>query len=236
MDICSPIEDFMKAGSILVRYGISTLGLVVVAVGVGLSVKSNLGISPPSCPPVILNLVFPTMSVGAFTWMMHLVLIGLQAILLRREFKLRYLMQIPAAFVFGYLCDLFIWLFDAIGAPATDYLIQMALCLVSIVVTAIGIGLEVVGDGWILAGDKTVDVLAHVAKKPFGHMKVIVDVVFVAATALVSYLAFGLLSGNGTTFVIREGTLILAILTGLCMRLTDPLLQKYLGRFVKKYV
>ena len=35
-----------------------------------------------------------------------------------------------------------------------------------------------------------------------------------------------LLTGNGSTVVIREGTIILAVLTGLCMRVTDPLLEK----------
>ena len=47
---------FMKIKDILVRYGISTLGLIIVAFGVAVSIKSNLGISPPSCPPTIFNL------------------------------------------------------------------------------------------------------------------------------------------------------------------------------------
>ena len=95
----------MKFKDILVRYGISTLGLVIIALGVGISIKSNLGISPPSCPPTILNLKWTSLSVGTFTWLMHLLFILLQALLLRKDFKLSYLMQIPAAFVFGYLCD-----------------------------------------------------------------------------------------------------------------------------------
>ena len=111
----------MKIKDILVRYGISTLGLVIIAFGVAVSIKSNLGISPPSCPPTILNLRWTGISVGTFTWIMHLLFILLQVALLRKDFKLSYLMQIPAAFVFGYLCDAFIWMLDAIGAPATDY-------------------------------------------------------------------------------------------------------------------
>ena len=46
----------MNLRNISIRYGISTLGLVIIALGVGISIKSNLGIAPPSCPPTILNL------------------------------------------------------------------------------------------------------------------------------------------------------------------------------------
>ena len=216
----------MKIKELSLRYGISTLGLILVALGVGLSIKSNLGIAPPSCPPTVLNLRYSAISIGTFTWMMHLVFILTQVAILRRRFKLKYLMQIPAAFVFGYLCDGAIWLFDAVTLPATDYLVQILLSLAAVVLTAIGIRLEVMGRSWILAGDMTTAVLADETHKPFGTVKVIFDVALVAITALFAWVFFGLLTGDGSTVVIREGTLILAVLTGLCMRVTDPLLDR----------
>ncbi|MBR4740599.1 MAG: hypothetical protein IK074_05515 [Bacteroidales bacterium] len=216
----------MKAKELSLRYGISTLGLVLVALGVGISIKSNLGIAPPSCPPTILNLKFTAISVGTFTWMMHLLFILTQWIILGKRFKLKYLMQIPAAFVFGYMCDGAIWLFDSINSPATNYTVQILLSLAAVVITALGIKIEVLGRSWMLAGDMLTAVMADESKKPFGTVKVIFDVVLVAVTALLAWVFFGLLTGNGSTVVIREGTLILAILTGLCMRVTDPLLDK----------
>ena len=225
----------MKIKDILIRYGISTFGLVIVALGVGVSIKSNLGIAPPSCPPTILNLKWTALSVGTFTWMMHLVFILLQFVLLRKKFKLSYLMQIPAAFVFGYLCDGAIWLFDAINAPATSYGIQILLSLVAVVLTAVGIKLEVLGQGWILAGDMTTAVLSNVTHTSFSTVKVIFDLAMVAVTAVFAWVTFGLLTGNGSTVVIREGTLILALLTGLCMRLTDPLIDKLFGPLVPRH-
>ena len=225
----------MNLKNIAIRYGISTLGLVIIALGVAISIKSNLGIAPPSCPPTILNLKWTGISVGTFTWMMHLVFIAIQALVLRKDFKLRYLMQIPAAFVFGYMCDAAIWLFDAIEAPATNYAVQLALSLLGVILAAVGIQIEVIGKGWILAGDQTVVVFADVLRKPFGTMKVIFDVVMVAFTAAFSWFAFGLLTGNGSTVIIREGTLILAFLTGICMRLTDPFIEKVFGPMVPRH-
>ena len=225
----------MRLKDIAIRYGISTLGLVIIALGVGVSIKSNLGIAPPSCPPTILNLRWTAISVGTFTWMMHLVFIGLQALILRKDFKLRYLMQIPAAFVFGYMCDAAIWLFDAIEAPATNYAVQMVLCVAGVVLAAIGIQIEVAGKGWVLAGDQMVSVLADVLRKPFGTMKVIFDIAMVAFTAAFSWFSFGLLTGNGSTVIIREGTLILAVFTGIVMRFTDPYINKLFGPLVPRH-
>lgn len=216
--------------SILKRYSISTLGLILVALGVGISIKSNLGIAPPSCPPTILSLKWTAISIGTFTWMMHIVFILAQWAILGKRFELRYLMQLPAAFVFGYMCDASIWLFNAIQAPATNYLVQILLSLAAVVITAIGIKLEVVGDGWILAGDKIVAVISEATRTPFSRVKVLFDVALVVLTAAFSYFAFGLLDGNGFTVVIREGTLILAILTGICMRFTDPLIDRIFSK------
>ena len=190
------------------------------------------GKSSPSCPPTILNLRWTGISVGTFTWMMHLVFIATQALILGKSFKLRSLMQIPAAFVFGYMCDAAIWLFDAISNPATNYAVQVLLSLASVVITAIGIKLEVVGKGWILAGDQIVVVLADALRKPFSTMKIIVDVALVVITAAFAWFSFGLLTGNGSTVVIREGTLILALLTGICMRFTDRYIERFFGPLV----
>ena len=109
----------MKINSkdILKRYAIATLGLIFIAIGVALSLKSNLGTAPVSCPPAVLNLRWTGITVGTFTWMMHLVMILLQVILLGKKFELRFLMQIPAAFVFGYLCDAAIWLIAPLQIP-----------------------------------------------------------------------------------------------------------------------
>ena len=74
-----------KAGNFFVRYGISTLGLIVVALGVGLSIKSNLGIAPLSCVPTVLSLRWSAISIGTFTWGFNLLFIVLQAAILRTQ-------------------------------------------------------------------------------------------------------------------------------------------------------
>ena len=210
------------------RYIVATVGLFIIAFGVALSLKSNLGTAPVSCPPAVLNLKFTTISVGTFTWMMHLVFIICQIILLGRKFKLSFLMQIPAAFVFGYLCDACIWILRDV--QVTSYAMQMVFCILTVIVTAVGVKLEIAANAWMLAGEKTLVVISDVTGWKFSNIKVAFDIYLVVISALFAQLAFGVFSGDCVHIVIREGTLILAVFTGLCMKVTDPVMEKLLKK------
>ena len=215
---------FMKGKDIAVRYAVATLGLVLVALGVALSLKSNLGTAPISCPPAMFNLRWGAVSVGTFTWMMHFVLILFQAALLGRKFKWSHLMQVPAAFVFGYLCDAWIWVLREV--PVDGYAMQAAFCLATVVATAVGLRIEIIGNAWMIAGDKTIAVLAEVTGSKVSTVKVCFDIFMVVAAAVFGWSAFRNLLGDGASVIIREGTVVLALCTGLCMKLTDPLVDR----------
>ena len=214
----------MATNNIAARWLVGTLGLVLIAFGVALSLKSNLGTAPPSCPPAVLNLQWGAISFGTFTWMMHLLFIAAQMAMRRKVLDVSYLYQLAAAFVFGYLCDACIWLLK--GMDITSYLLKIVLILAAVLLTAVGIRLEVIGKTWILAGDKVVDVFSEVTGIKFSNAKIGEDVLLVALSAAFAWICFGSPFGHGEEIVIREGTLILAALTGLCMKLTDPLVDK----------
>ena len=214
----------MAKSNIVARYLVATLGLVLVALGVALSLKSNLGTAPVSCPPAVLNLKWTAISFGTFTWMMHLLFIALQMAMRRKVLDIHYLLQLLAAFVFGYLCDACIWILNDV--EITSYLMKIVLILMSVLLTAIGIRLEVIGKAWILAGDKVVDVFSEVTGIKFSNAKIGEDIILVVLSAAFAWICFGSPWGHGDQIVIREGTLILAALTGLCMKLTDPLVDR----------
>ena len=115
----------MTKNHIAARWLVGTLGLVLIAFGVALSLKSNLGTAPPSCPPAVLNLQWGAISFGTFTWMMHLLFIAAQMAMRRKVLDVHYLVQLAAAFVFGYLCDGCIWLLKDV--EITSYLLKIVL-------------------------------------------------------------------------------------------------------------
>ena len=213
-----------KFTDLLKRYLVATFGLLLIAVGVALSIKSDLGTAPVSCPPYVLNLWNSRLTVGEFTILMHLFFILLQVVLLRKAFKARYLMQIVAAVVFGFLTDLSIWAFGWVSV--STYAGRLLLCLLSVAITALGISLEVMPQAWMVAGEQTVWAISEVGHFRFSSVKIVFDVVLVVVSAIFAYCVFRNPLGSHDYTVIREGTLIFAILTGLCMKLTDPLVKK----------
>ena len=94
----------MSIREIVKRYLFFILGLFIMAVGVVLSTRSNLGTSPISCVPYVLSLGF-SMTIGQFTFLMNLLFIIFQILLLRKQFKFIQLLQVVVAFLFAYFTD-----------------------------------------------------------------------------------------------------------------------------------
>lgn len=95
----------------LKRYIIFLIGLFVNSLGVSLITKANLGTSPISSIPYVLSLNFP-LTLGNFTIIFSLLLIILQLLILRKNFKAEHLLQIPISILFGYFIDLTMLLFS----------------------------------------------------------------------------------------------------------------------------
>lgn len=225
-----------KKNRIGIRYAIATVGLMLVAVGVAFSINSNLGTAPISCPPYVLSL-WGGLSVGEWTVCMHLFFLAIQLVLLRKKFEARYLHQLVASLLFGVLTDVSIWAFSSFIPH--NLAGKFGLALLSLVVTALGISLEVASDAWMLAGEMTTLAISTVLRKPFPRVKVAFDVVLVLAASIGSFFLFHNLFGCGAYtglmdsllartegVVIGIGTILSAFLTGTFMHLTDPLAVK----------
>ena len=88
----------------LKRYIIFFIGLYINSLGVALITKASLGTSPISSIPYVLSLNFP-FTLGNFTIFFSLLLIFLQLLILRKNFKLEHVLQIPISILFGYFID-----------------------------------------------------------------------------------------------------------------------------------
>ncbi len=209
------------------RYLYATLGLFLVALGIALSIYSNLGTAPLSCPAYVLNLKYASISVGTFTFLFNLLYIIIQIALFRSDFKLRYLLQLVASAILGYFIDASMWLFAWV---VTDVLVwKIVLSVVACILTAIGISIEVAADAWILSAELTVLSICHVNKKfKFGTVKIIMDTSLVVIASIAAFAFFGSFIGNGNpdSIVISWGTLLLAFLPGLLIPYTDKIVPK----------
>lgn len=199
----------MKKDKLLKRCIVLVIGLFIMAIGVALSIKANLGTSPVSCVPYVYSLGFP-MTVGLLSIIVNVLMILLQIVLLRKEYQLIQLVQLPVALIFGFFIDFAMFLLS--GLQTSNYIYQWTLCLLSCVIIAFGVFLEVKANVTYLAGEGLSIAISKAFNKEFGKAKVGVDASLVIIGVASSFILLHRLEG------IREGTIAAALLVGTIAR------------------
>ena len=194
----------------LKRYLIFLVGLFVNSLGVSLITKANLGTSPISSIPYVLSLNFP-FTLGNFTIFFSIFLIVLQLIILRKNFKLEHILQIPVSIIFGYFIDLTMILFFWVNPEA--YIMKIVYLLIGCLILGVGVYMEVLADVVMLPGESFVRAIVLTWKTNFGTTKICFDVSMSVIAAVLSFVFAGRLDG------VREGTVIAALLVGFIARL-----------------
>ena len=194
----------------LKRYLIFLVGLFVNSLGVSLITKANLGTSPISSIPYVLSLNFP-FTLGNFTIFFSIFLIVLQLIILRKNFKLEHILQIPVSIIFGYFIDLTMILFFWVNPEA--YIMKIVYLLMGCLILGVGVYMEVLADVVMLPGESFVRAIVLTWKTNFGITKICFDVSMSVIAVVLSFVFAGRLAG------VREGTVIAALLVGFIARL-----------------
>lgn len=93
----------MNKVSFFERLIVSIFGLFLMSVGIAFAIRSNLGITPISCPPYVLCHYFTNWTLGQLTVGMHITMIIAQVLILKKDFPKAQYSQILVGFVFGFL-------------------------------------------------------------------------------------------------------------------------------------
>ncbi len=194
----------------LKRYVVFLIGLFINSFGVSLITKANLGTSPISSIPYVLSLNFP-FTLGQFTIIFSLLLILIQLLILRKNFKAEHLLQIPISILFGYFIDLTMKMLFFVQ-PDT-YLSCLFYLLAGCLILGLGVYTEVLADVAMLPGESFVRAVSSTWNTDFGITKVSFDVSLTVIAALLSLFFSHRLDG------VREGTVIAALLVGFIARL-----------------
>ncbi len=203
-----------KAVDIIKRYSLLAVALFILAFGISLSVRADLGTSPVASPQYVISRIVP-FSMGQVTTASHILFILIQIALLRRDFRPIQLLQLAVAFVFGWFTDLTLWMTSAISPEG--YVTRWLCTLAGIAVISLGVFLEVRAKTVTLAGEGVILAISKVFHKEFGKVKIGFDISQVAIAVVVSLVAFGEVRG------VREGTVAAALLVGVCIRFISKL-------------
>lgn len=217
----------VKKTEIAKRYLLFIISLFFIGLGIGFAKRAELGISPISSLANVMSERFTFMSLGTWLLIANMLFLLAQILILRRNFKLVQLLQIPLSFVFGYFTDFGVWLVK--GLPNDIYIIKLVLLLISIVIIGFGVALGVIANAILNSPEALMKVISDKTKKEFGTIKVIFDVSWVSLAVILSLIFF-----NGKLVGIREGTVISAILIGFVVKFFRPILHKPLTKILTK--
>lgn len=198
-------------------------GLSIMAFGVAFSIKAALGTSPISSVPYVTSAI-SGLSVGTATILLNCIFALLQILLLRRQYEIFQLLQIPASVLFGLMID--VGKLAIQGIPCGNYFQQWLLCMTGMVLIALGVTVEVTAGLVTTAGEGMVVTLSRVLNIKFGNMKVIFDISLVCIAVLLAFLFLGHLEG------VREGTVAAAV----CVGLFTKLFKKPAAAFEKRFL
>ena len=202
------------------RWVMFLLSLMVMAFGVAFAIRAELGTSPISSYPYVMNLITP-LTFGQFTILMHCILIALQILILRKDYQWFQLIQLPVAIAFGLLSD---WTLDLLkGIHYSSYLQQWIYCGLGILIVALGVSMEInskittlAGEGFVLAVCKKVNISV-------GNMKIIFDCSLVFLAVIFSLVFLHRVEG------VREGTLASMLLVGSFVKVFNKVTSRVAG-------
>ena len=198
--------DTTEKNNMKIRLIVYLIGLFIMTLGISMSVKSNLGVSPVSSIPYTITCI-TGLEMGKATILFHIVLVALQFLILRGAFQIKSLLQVVVGVIFGYFTTFSNYLFSFL--PTTDNLfIRLIMMLGSTVLIAVGIFFYLPADIMPLAGEGVMKAVADATHIPFNKVKIAFDVTMVAISLISCLIVLRTLGSVGI------GTVIAALLVG----------------------
>lgn len=207
------------------RYVIYLFSLFLISLGASISIKANLGTSPIICLPYVSSLIL-NMSVGTVCLIFNVIFILVQIILLRGDFERRQYLQIIVGTIFSLSIDFSMMLVTFLNP--TNYISQFAVLMLSCVVVAFGVLLEVQTEVVFLPPDGIIVAISKVLNKEFPKVKPFFDTSLVLTAAILSIVFLGYLAG------VREGTIISAVIIGPIVKVLQKFFNPYIEAVIEK--
>lgn len=211
-----------------VRIPMYFIGLFVMTIGIALSVKSNLGVSPVSSIPYTMTCVWG-IEMGKATILFHIILVLIQILLLRKKFKPVQLLQVVIGVVFGYFTTFCNYMVSFLPTPE-NLGIRIIMVLASTVFVAFGIFLYLPADLIPLAGEGCMQAVSSVTHIEFSKVKIGFDCTMVLLSAITCLTVLHNLGSVGA------GTIIAAILVGTLVGIINRAFGKQRDKLLGKTV
>ena len=196
------------------RIIIFAVGLLVMAFGIAMTILADIGIAPGGVLAVAMARLTPV-SVGMSITAMHILFIILQFALSRR-LTVSLALQLPMAYVFGFLIDFFLELFTITFA---GMLYRILFLTASMLVFSAGIRTVVAANIVLAPPDGFARAVGEKLGWSMSKSKLVFDIVVTAVAAMLTLVLVG-----NAFLVVGIGTAICAVGTGPAIKLFTKLM------------
>ena len=218
----------MNGKGLLNRILVYVVGLFIMAFGVSLSLKSNLGVSPVNSLPNEISLVMNSfginLSLGNAVIIIFSCYVLVQILIKRRRFPLIDLTQVIFSIIFGYFTN-----FTGMITNASSYLTSLPMRLmfmaISMVFIAFGVSIYMNAKLVNMPMEGMTLAISEALGKPFARVKIVVDCSTVILALVLSLVFLHGIEGVGV------GTVLAAVCVGLLVKPIQKLVSPALTRF-----
>ena len=218
----------MNGKGLLNRILVYVVGLFIMAFGVSLSLKSNLGVSPVNSLPKEISLVMNSfginLSLGNAVIIIFSCYVLVQILIKRRRFPLIDLTQVIFSIIFGYFTN-----FTGMITNASSYLTSLPMRLlfmaISMVFIAFGVSIYMNAKLVNMPMEGMTLAISEALGKPFARVKIVVDCSTVILALVLSLVFLHGIEGVGV------GTVLAAVCVGLLVKPIQKLVSPVLTRF-----
>lgn len=186
------------------RIVIYICGIFLLALGGVLAIKSNLGASPISSLPLSISKV-SRISLGTAAAILFTIYVGIQILILKKDFKKIQLLQIVFAILFGQIMNFFNII---ININIDNFYSRIFICILSFFITAFGVVFTITANIVPVAPDGLAQVISKKARIDFGKAKIYFDCIVVILSVSILLVNSKGLDGLGI------GTILSALLVG----------------------
>ena len=195
-----------KRNEMIRRIILCAIGICIMALGVTLMKKADLGISPQASVGNVVSIRYTNLSLGTWFFIFSSLQVLLQIIILGRNYKPIQLLQILIALTFSTFTDIFMFILK--GLTPESYVSKLIVLAIGIVTIAFSISVLIIANVLMNTGEGLCKAISDRFHFEFGHVKIWSDIITVAIAIVLSLIFFHRLEG------VREGTVISAVATG----------------------
>ncbi|MGT2682757.1 YczE/YyaS/YitT family protein [Streptococcus porci] len=197
------------------RFWAYLLGNIILALGICLNAKANLGMSAIMAIPYGLTDMMG-IPIGITSFAIYTIMVVLQLVLLGKHFAVSQWLQLVSSFI----SSLLLQIFDSFIQGPQLLTGKVSFLLIGILLTAIGASLTIVSELFPGAPDGLANAIGISLKKGFGIGKNLLDAMCVLLAAIL-----GLATGQGLLGM-GIGTIVAVVLTGQIISLVHPISLK----------